>query len=488
MPEAYDITLFNINLMYAVVDGIIDFQVYNPLGLLYIISCLEKEGFSVDFRDYQLYAAENIEDPFNIDGFIRFAENCASVVGISCMSNLLPFALLAAKRMKELNPDLIIVLGGVGPAGVAGEIIENFGWIDFVCYGEGEDSMLDLLRMLKSGKNPAHTGDSVPGFYYRYSGNINYTPRNRILNLDDYPMPAYHRINFEDYDAAFSVISSRGCPYRCAFCTETNNWNNRIVFRGIENVIDEIKYLSEHSLKKVFLFQDDQITMDRDRAIRLFRSLSGENTGMYWKCFIRVDQVDEEILSLMKEAGCIQVRFGIESGSSRILKEINKGFTIEEADRAVRLALKYIPSVHASFIWGYPFETADECRQTMEWVERFQDYGCTVLNFLLSPLANSDIYRNYRGPLDFNENIMANFNISGAEDIQLKGTRILETSSYLFDFVRQYPRVFPGFYLYDYKKNIKPKMKIVHKKRRFVFQGVRDIKINGYDDYNETDI
>lgn len=487
MPEVYDITLLNVNLMYAVVDGIIDFQIYNPLGLLYITSCLEKEGFSVDFRDYQLFTAENIEDPFNIDGFMKFAENCAPVAGISCMSNLLPFAILALKRMKELNPDLIIILGGVGPTGVPREIIENFKWIDFVCYGEGEESMLDLLRRLKSGENPARSGAVVPGFYYRHNGNTVYMQRDRIRNLDDYPMPAYHRINFEDYDAAFSVITTRGCPYRCTFCTETNNWNNKIVFRGTDSVMDEIKYISEHALKKVFLFQDDQISMDRDRAVKLFRRLS-EEKSMFWKCFVRVDQVDEEILSLMKEAGCIQVRFGIESGSNRILKEINKGFTIEEADRAVLLALKYIPSVHASFIWGYPFETADECRETMKWIERFQDYGCTVLNFLLSPLANSDIYRNYKGPLDFNENIMANFNISGAEDIQLKGTRILETSAYLFDFIREYPRVFPGFYLYDYKNNIKPKKKIVQKKRRLVFQGIRDIKIDGYDDYNEADI
>ncbi len=475
--------------MYAVAEGLVDFQVYNPLGILYIASCLEREGYSVDFRDYQLFVNQNMDDPFNLDNFLEFAKDPAPIVGISCMSNLLPFSLLAAERLKKQYPELIIVLGGVGPTGVPKEIIENFDWINYVCYGEGEISMIDFVNRFKSGTLPASTSDDpLPGFYYRMSNEIIYEPRPRITDLDSLPLPAYNLINFEDYDAAFSVITSRGCPYRCSFCTETNHWDNQIVQRSIESVIDEINYISKRSLKKVFLFQDDQIILDKNRAKTLFQRMIDEKLGMYWKCFLRIDQVDKELLSLMKEAGCIQVRFGVESGSNRILKEINKGFTIEEADKAILMALDYIPSVHASFIWGYPFETVKECKETMKWVERFQDYGCTVLNFMLSPLPNSDIYRNYTGQLDFNDNIMANFNISGGEDLQQKGTRVLDNAEFLFDFIRKYPHVFPGFYIYEYKNNIKPKSKIVHKKRRLIFQGVRDVKINGYEDYEQTDI
>ncbi|MDY6967911.1 MAG: radical SAM protein [Spirochaetota bacterium] len=485
----FDITLINVNLMYAVVDGLVDFQIYNPLGILQIASYLEKEGYSVDFRDYQLCVNRNLDDPFNLDNFLDFLKECAPIVGISCMSNLLPFTLLAARILKEQNPKLIIILGGVGPTGVPREIVENFDWIDYVCCGEGEVSIADILNRIKSGTLSGNASDDpVQGFYYRRDNEIIYEERTRITDLNSLPMPAYNLINFEEYDAAFSVITSRGCPYKCAFCTETNHWNNQIVQRSIDSVIDEIKFISEHSFKKVFLFQDDQIILNRDRAKTLFQRLIDEDLGMYWKCFVRIDQIDEELLSLMKDAGCIQVRYGVESGSNRILKEINKGFTIEEADKSIRMALDYISSVHASFIWGYPFETIKECRETMKWIERFQDYGCTVLNFMLSPLPNSDIYRNYKGALDFNDNIMANFNSSGGEDLQQKGTRILENSGFIFNFIREYPRVFPGFYLYDYKNNIKPKMRIIHKKRRLVFQGVRDIEIDGYDEYKETDI
>jgi anaerobic magnesium-protoporphyrin IX monomethyl ester cyclase len=477
---ACDVTLINVNLMFAVIDGAVDFQAYAPLGLLYIAACLEREGYSVDFRDYQLFVKQNTQDPFNLEGFSQFMTGASNIVGFSCMSNLLPFTLLAAKRVKEENPDTVVVLGGVGPTGVAREIVENFYWIDYVCSGEGERSMVDLVTWLLEARGSGADGP-VPGFFCRQGGDVMYVPRSRIEDLDALPLPAYHLIDSEAYDAAFSVVTSRGCPYRCAFCTETNHWNNREVFRSVESVIEEVAYISERSAKRVFLFQDDQITLDRDRARHLFQRLIAQDFGMYWKCFARVDLVDRELLALMAKAGCIQVRFGVESGSNRVLDRIHKGFTIEEAYQAIRLALDYIPSVHASFIWGYPFETVQECQETIAWIRRFQDAGCTTLNFLLSPLPNSEIYRDYDGPLDFNENIMANFNNSGAENITQAGTCALENATYMFEFIRQYPRLFPGFYLYDYENNVKPKMRIVHEDRRLVFRGMKDVRVGDYD-------
>jgi coproporphyrinogen III oxidase-like Fe-S oxidoreductase len=202
---------------------------------------------------------------------------------------------------------------------------------------------------------------------------------------------------------------------------------------------------------------------------------------MYWKCFVRVNLIDDELLSLMSRAGCIQVRFGIESGSNAILKTIKKGFTIEKAYQAVILALKHIPSVHASFIWGYPFESIEQCRETIQWIQKFQHAGCTALNFLLSPLPNSEIFRSYSGPLDFNDKMMANFNCSGGEDYTKEGTRVLENSKYMFEFIQKYPKVFPGFYLYDFKNNIAPKMRMVYKEHSLTFRGMKDIKVDDYD-------
>lgn len=477
-----DITLVNVNLMFARIKGKVDFQVYEPLGLMYIAAYLEREGYNVDFRDYQLVVKQNMQAPFDLERFARFMSGAASIVGFSCMSNLLPFTLLAAKQLKRENPQTVVILGGVGPTGVAREIIDNFAWIDYVCCGEGEKSMVTLMKLLKSGIRPDFGSyKPTPGFYGRWNGNTNYVTQPRVTNLDTLPFPAYHLINFKDYDAALSIVTSRGCVHHCTFCTETNHWNNNVVLRGVENVMEELRFMATHSAKNVCLFQDDQITLNRDRAICLFQKLADERLNMHWKCFARVDQVDEELFALMAKAGCIQVRFGIESGSNKILKQIKKGFSIQQAYRVVQLALNYIPSVHATFIWGFPFETTVQCSETMKWVRYFQDVGCTVLNFLLSPLPNSKIFQDYRGPLDFNERIMANFNCSGGENVTRTGTSISKNNKYMFDFIRQYPQLFPGFYLYDYKNNIKPKSRIVHQEERLIFRGFKNIKINNYD-------
>jgi anaerobic magnesium-protoporphyrin IX monomethyl ester cyclase len=477
-----DITLVNVNLMYALIDGAADFQVYEPLGLMYIASCLEQEGYAVDFRDYQLAVKQDMRNPFNLESFARFMSGAAEIIGFSCMSNLLPFTLLMARRLKQDDPGKVVILGGAGPTGVAREIIDNFAWIDYVCSGEGERSMLTLMKLLKSGTRPAPGPcKAAPGFYFRRRGGIEYLAQPRITHLDDLPFPAYHLIDFKQYDAACSIVTSRGCTYGCTFCTETRHWNHRVVFRGVENVIAELRYIARYSPKKIFLFQDDQITLRRERAVRLLRRLAGENLGMHWKCFARVDQVDEELLSLMAEAGCIQVRFGIESGSNRILRQIKKGFSIQQAYRVVRQAVRFIPSVHASFIWGYPFETTAQCGETMEWARRFHHAGCTVLLFLLSPLPNSGIFLDYSGPLDFNPGLMANFNCSGGENQTRTGTSVVRRTGYMFDFIRRHPRIFPGFYLYDYENNIRPKMRIVRRRRSLIFRGIKDIKVGDYD-------
>jgi len=477
-----DITLVNINLMYAVIGGTADFQAYVPLGLLYIAAYLERNGFKVDFRDYQLVVRKNLQKPFDLEAFARFMKGAAAIVGFSCMSNLLPFTLLAAQRLKQDDPRKVVILGGAGPTGVAREIIENFAWIDYVCCGEGERSALALMKRLISGKRPGwDLAAPIPGVCSRWKGKVKYTDGARILHLDGLPFPAYHLIDFKEYDAACSIVTSRGCMYNCSFCTETNFWNNRVVFRGVENVIAELRLLARNSAKKVFLFQDDQVTLRRERAFHLFRRLAEENLKMRWKCFARVDLVDEEMLSLMAKAGCIQVRFGIESGSNRVLQRIKKGFSIQEAYRAVRQAIRCIPSVHASFIWGYPFETAAQCGETMKWARRFQVAGCTTLVFLLSPLPNSKIFRDYLGPLDFNPWLMANFNCSGGENQTRKGTAIIKDSGYLFDFIRRYPRIFPGFYLYDYKNNIEPKMRIVRHRQGLFSREIKNIKVGDYE-------
>jgi radical SAM superfamily enzyme YgiQ (UPF0313 family) len=209
------------------------------------------------------------------------------------------------------------------------------------------------------------------------------------------------------------------------------------------------------------MFQDANVTNNRRRAVRLFQQLADDAPALRWKCFARVDSIDSSLLRSMAAAGCVYVYFGVESGDNEVLRKINKGFTIEQAYQAVCLTLKYIPGVGVSFIWGFPFETVQQCGETARWIARFRQAGCSVQSYVLSPLPNSAIFLSYKGPLDFNENIITSFNCSGGEDLTQRGTRIAKSAAHIFALVREFPHIFPGFYLYDYKNNIAPKVRML---------------------------
>lgn len=382
------------------------------------------------------------KNPFILKNFLSFIGQISTkIVGFSCMSNLLPFTILAAKMIKENYPDKIVVLGGVGPSPVAHHIIKEFPFIDIVVDGEGEEVIIEIME-----------------------GNQNQVLQGkRIVDIDSLPMPAYHLINFKDYDAAPSIITSRGCPYNCAFCTEGSIFGRGVRFRDIDLVIEEMKYVYEQSGRTLFLIQDDNFTLNKSRILNFCNKIKRIKLDLKWKCFGRINLMDKEIMEKMAGAGCVQIRYGIESGSNKILEKIRKRFTIEEAYKIVSESVKYFPSVHTSFIWGYPFETIEDLFETLKQMKKFEEAGATAYLFQLSPLPRSEIYEKYKGELDFFPELYSNFNAAGCEQWEENGCKIHKTSRYIYDFIKKYPHIFPGFYQYDLKNNITPKYKFIQK-------------------------
>lgn len=419
-----DVTLINMNLMLVNNNNIYDQQAYLPLGILYIAAYLEREGVNVELADYQTFGNSK---SFSTGILIDSLENPAPVVGISCMSNLLPFVIQFSKELKKVYPDRKIVLGGVGPSPVANEILDAFPYIDSVVSGEGEINMLRLLK-----------------------GNFNRCPMPEFpKNLDDLPLPAYNLLDFGKYDASPSIITSRGCPYKCTFCTEPYNFGNSGTrFRNVDQILGEIELLHNLSGKNLFLFQDDILPLNTNRFMRLMEGFRKLSFPMYWKCFCRVDLITEEIMMEMVNSGCVQIRYGIESGCNKILEKIKKGFTIELAYQVVSNSIKYFPSVHVSFIWGYPFEDAKSFKETLRWVGIFENIGASVLLFELAPLPGSIIYESYQDNLVFDENHYSFFVITGHERV-ISGQFIHDyESKSLIELARKYPAIFPGFYRY----------------------------------------
>lgn len=422
--EPPDVTFLNLNLMLVRGDGTFDQQAYVPLGLLYMAAVLEREGYNVEFADFQQFAGAR---QFDAERLVAALRSSADVLGISVMSNLLPFSIHCARLLKEDRPERKIVLGGVGPSPVADEILEAFPFVDAVVEGEGE---LNVLRLL--------------------DGTLERRPPTRIVaDLNTLPLPAYHLLDWGLYDAAPSVITSRGCPFQCTFCTEPYNFSGKVRFRSVESVLAELEEVHRLSGRTLFLFQDDILPMKQRRFRELLAGLRRLSFPIEWKCFSRVDLMTDELMEEMVDAGCVQIRYGIESGSNETLARIRKGFEIEPAFEVARRSVDFFPSVHASFIWGYPGETLPQMNQTMEWAERFEDAGVTVLLFEYAPLPGSPLYRETEGQLTFSRERYSMYVTTGHEVHLANGQRPDGRHDPIYELIEAHPRIFSGFYRYD---------------------------------------
>jgi radical SAM superfamily enzyme YgiQ (UPF0313 family) len=459
-PRA-DITLVNMNLLYIRLEGRIDYETHPPLGLLYLTAVLEQNGYCVDFVDYQILPRiKPGDDPFDLDTALAWIGDTAGVVGFSCMANLLPFTLLVAQRFKQRHPEKIVLLGGVGPFGVESLILERFPWIDIVARGEAERTLPLLLKALPDAKQLAQ----VPGIFLRQpDGSIHYTGKpERILDLDALPLPAYHHLDMAAYDA-FGMISSRGCPYACRFCSVAPVWDRRTTYRGHDSILAEIRLLHETYGVQTVLFQDEFFYSSEAKILDFCDRLQASGLGVRWKCYGRVNLVSERAMRRMAETGCIQLRFGIESGSDRVLQRVVKGFRFSEALGAVTQALNIFPSVETFFIWGFPFEEMDDFYETALQMARFRQMGVTVLPSLLSLLPQTEIYREFRqgrygGGLTLAPELVPIYVVTGHEVVDTWNA-VPERYRPYYDFIGAHEEIFPGFFLFDHETNVRPKHK-----------------------------
>ena len=432
-----DITLVNVSTAVPCGEGGAR-EAYLPLGCLYLVAALERSGIEVEFRDYQLRSLE-VERSLNVDSLVEFMDGSARIIGISCMVSMLPLVLLATKRLKELDPERTIVLGGPGPSGVAEPIMRSMPWIDVVARGEGEETIVPLVRAIMKGASLA----SVEGITYREGAAVQRMPsRKRIRDLDALGFPAYSRADVGAY-ANISIVSGRGCPYRCGFCDVGPLWENKTVFRGMEGVIAELRLLKEtYGISRVHV-ADDTFDLRRDRAESFCAEVAG--LGINWTCLSRIDLLDEKLLETMAKAGCDAIFLGIESGSDAVLRRINKRFTIEEGTEKVALSTRFIPKVVTSFIWGFPFETMEDFKSTVFSVVSMWHLGAMAGLKLLSPMPLSPFGVEYSDRLRFDEDLCSVFASLGNEGPEKTALRAGIPEEFA-TIIRQFPDVFAGFY------------------------------------------
>jgi radical SAM superfamily enzyme YgiQ (UPF0313 family) len=359
------------------------------LGIAIIASLLEKNSYSVKIID--AFALELRKKEI----LRRIFKEKPEIVGITSVTSNSDVAMDILKSVKEKDKEIITVYGGPH-ATFASDLILDKDFIDYVVIGEGEYTMLELCNFIIRGKG---SESKIKGISYKRKRSIIKTePRPLIENLDQLPFPAYHLLpmNFYRPNAYLdtkgkfsSMITSRGCPFNCIFCTTPKMWG-RWRARSVENVGEEIKLLYDKYRVSQIFFKDDEFTVSQERVEGICDFIVENKLDIIWECLGRVNDINDKILEKMYRAGCRALTFGIEVGYEEGLKKIRKGFTLNQAKKAIDLTKKHGMISVASFMLGFPWEGIDEIKKTIRFA-RFLNADITEFNMLV-PYFGTEIY------------------------------------------------------------------------------------------------
>lgn len=332
-----------------------------PLGLAWIAAVLEKNHFEVAILDTHALHMDHGAIEEELQKLGRF-----DIYGITSTTALIKSGLEIAATIKKIYNDTKIVLGGVHPTVLPEEVLGNEN-VDIVVRGEGEQTMLEIAK--------GRILSEIDGISYRENGKIIHNKdRELIKDLNKLPFPAYHLLSMDKYHPAagaakrlpaISMLATRGCPGRCTFCYRI--FGPRLRVRSGVRVAEEAKLLHDKYGIREICFYDDTFTAVKKEIRAFCESLKEMKLDLTWSCFSRVDSVDEEILKLMKETGCHQVMYGVESGSEEILKSIGKKADLEKAITAINATQKAGLDVRAAFMIGNPGETEETMQQTLDF-------------------------------------------------------------------------------------------------------------------------
>jgi radical SAM superfamily enzyme YgiQ (UPF0313 family) len=288
------------------------------------------------------------------------------VVGFTAFTSNKAIALQYAKKCGNLG--LRAVIGGHA-ATFDWKTILNSSGVDAVVCGEGEYPLIALLDSWETGREPSR----VPGLHLKSTND--YHPAVRISNFDELPTMDFDLIDIKPYidREALGMVTSRGCPYSCLFCSCQSMWSKIVTYRSIDNIIIELDNIVDRYNYdgKFFTFFDDTFTLDRKRILDFCISLKKRSYTITWKAMTRVDRVDPELLKTMYEAGCRHVVFGIEATTDEDLSRLQKGFTTDQAKRAVAHANKTGLVTEGYFIIGFPWQRREDLFSTVDRIREF---------------------------------------------------------------------------------------------------------------------
>jgi len=372
---------------------------FTPLGLGYINALLRSRGYDSRILNCSAWSWKRTER------FLK--EERPDVLGVSVFTFNRHEAMRLAALARKAVPSCFIVAGGPHATHLPHHLLLRYPQIDVVVRGEGEETMLDLVRARERGDpNPRLAG--IPGITFRPpddasgkrdvparampsatrgTGCLETPDRPVIADLDRLPHPAGDpaTVGVDPVTQFEFIITSRGCPAACTFCSSPDFWGRGLRFRSAASMVEEVRLLRERHGVVYVSVRDDTFTVHKKRVVDFCRMLIEQKIDLLWDCQSRVNAVDEERLVWMRRAGCTHIQYGVESGSPRMLERLNKGITLEQVRAAARATRRVGLGLSIYLITGIDSETDDDLAATLRLIEEIRPHDGLVSPMTVYP-------------------------------------------------------------------------------------------------------
>lgn len=362
--------------------------VWTPISLALSGAVLEKEGMECKLtdcivEDVDLKKLQALVGAFKPD-----------LVVLNTATPSIRGDLVVGDDLKKIWPSVKVAAIGIHVTAMPEDSFKMARGLDYIVSGEPEYTIRELAQKIKA-RAPI---DDVRGIICLDRGKVvAKPPRPYITNLDELPFPAWHLIDKTKYQMPFLnrpfflIATGRGCPYKCTFCADCAYYGKKLRLRTAKNIADELEWAGRVHGVVDFLFWSESFTINRQFAKDVADEIYRRKLKIHWVCNSRVDNVDEELLTKIKRAGCWMIGYGVESGNQQILDSVKKGITVEQTIRAVKMSKKAGLDVTAHCVLGFPGETEATIRETIQLVKKlpvdFAQFYCSV------PFPGSELYQ-----------------------------------------------------------------------------------------------
>ncbi len=359
-----------------------------PIGLYYIGAVLKENQYDVEILNWH----DIHKTPHKIEDTI--GKKRPDVIGFSIMHANRWGGIDIARTAKKILPEVKIVFGGIGTTFLWEHLLRHFKEIDFAVLGEGEYSFLNLVRCIEKGD---HEGiKEIKGIAFRDETRVVKNEKTEVIqNLDKLPMPSKY-FDFQH------LSSSRGCPSNCTFCGSPQFWGHKVRFHSSEYFVEQLEQLYQKDIT-FFYISDDTFTMRKDRVIEICKKIIEKDLKITWFAISRVNFVDEEMLYWMRKAGCIQISYGVESGSEEIRKVLNKNIKTDDIKRAFALTTKYGILSRAYFIYGSPGENYETIQETIDLIHEIKPLS--TIFYILDIFPGTALYEDFKRRTMLNDDV-----------------------------------------------------------------------------------